>query len=112
MLSFKSIFRSVVAIALVLTISFGLAPSPAHAFGGVSSKATDGEASLSEVRAKSEDVAKSNPRSGKEVSNVAQGGLNGVQGSADSKKMIQPSDTDASTVKDDIESGIKNIMGQ
>lgn len=114
MKTLKSFFRSLklVAIAFVFATFILANASPAFAFGGSSSKPSDGAASLSGVQSKSDKVAKSQPRSGKEVSNVAQDGLNGVQGAADKGKMIKPSDTDATTVKDDIESGIKSVMGQ
>lgn len=67
------------------------------------SSPTDGEVSLDEVQAKTDDVASSNPRGIKEVTKEARKGLNGVQGAADADKMIMPEDTDATTVKEKAE---------
>lgn len=67
------------------------------------SSPTDGEVSLDEVQAKTDDVASSNPRGIKEVTKEAQKGLNAVQGGADADKMVMPEDTDATTVKEKAE---------
>ncbi len=113
MLSLKSVIRSIkfVSIAFALVIFITTSAAPAFAFGSTSTSPTDGEAHLSEIRSNSETVANANPRSRKEVSSVAKGGLNGVQGVADQEKMIKDA-PEATTVKEDIASGIKSIVGQ
>ncbi|MCM1981692.1 hypothetical protein [Lyngbya confervoides] len=101
------------AIAFAFSIFIMANATPAFAFGSSKTSPQEGEASLNQIREKSEQVSDSQPRSLKEVQSVAKGGLNGVQGSADKEKMIQPEDApEASTVRDDIESGIKSILGQ
>lgn len=112
MSTLQSMFRPIRLAAIALALLIGLNAAPAFAFGSSPSNPTDGEASLSEVRNMSEKTLKSEPRSGKKVSSVAQDGLNGVQGAASKDKMVKPSDTDATSIKDDIESGIKSLVGQ
>ncbi len=111
--SLRSIVRSIkfVSIAFAFAAFIASSAAPAFAFGSTSTSPTDGEAHLSEIRSKSENVANANPRSRKEVSSAAKGGLNGVQGAADKDKMIKDA-PEATTVKEDIASGIKSIVGQ
>ena len=82
------------------------AVSPVQA---ATSKATDGEASLNRIQAKTDDVARSNPRGMKEVSKKAQNGLNGVQGSADKGKMVSPEDSNATTVREQAAKILDNL---
>ena len=115
MKTFNSFLRPLkfVAIAFTFVTLIWANATPAFAFGSSPSSPTDGEVSLTQVEKMSEKALQSKPRSAKEVSAVAKGGLNGVQGAADQDKMIQPGDApEATTVKDDIESGIKSMLGQ
>lgn len=73
------------------------------------SSATEGEASLNKVQAKTDDVARSNPRGINEVTKEAQKGLNAVQGSADADEMIAPEDANATTVKEKAANFLDNL---
>lgn len=85
--------------AIICSLLFISSVYPVQA--ATSSKTTDGEASLNRVQAKTDDVARSNPRGIKEVTKAAQKGLNAVQGSADKDKMIGRDEaSDATTVKE------------
>ena len=101
----KSALR-VVLTAFVCGVLFISLANPVLA---ATSKTTDGEASLNRIQAKTDDVARSNPRGIKEVTKEAQKGLNAVQGSADSDKMISPDEANATTVKEKAASFLDNL---
>lgn len=93
----KSSFRLVLT-AFVCGLLFISSVYPAQA---ATSKPTDGEVSLNEIQAKTDNVARSNPRGLKEITKESQQGLNAVQGGADKGKMISPEDaSDVTTVKE------------
>ena len=92
----KSSVRTVLTV-LVCGLLFVSAINPAQA---ATSKVTEGEASLNNVQAKTDDVASSNPRGINEVTKEAQKGLNAVQGGADKEKMVSPEEADATTVEE------------
>ena len=103
---FKSSFRVVLTV-LICGLLFISSAYPAQA---VTSSATDGEASLNKVQAKTDDVASSNPRGLEEVTKEAQKGLNAVQGGADASKMVSPEDaSDATTIKEKAAGFIENL---
>ena len=96
------------AMALVLGVALlATNVSPALAIGSSPTSPTEGEVSLSKIEQKSKDVLRKGPRGMDEVQARAEGGLNGVQGSADSSKMTSPSETQANTVLDDVKDFIK-----
>ena len=102
----KSSFRlvSTIFICGLLCIS---SVYPAQA---ATSKTTDGEVSLSGIQAKTDNVAGSNPRGIKEITQEAQKGLNAVQGGADKGKMISPEDaSDETTVKEQAANFLENL---
>ena len=101
----KSSMRIAVTV-LVCGLLFVSAINPAQA---ATSKATDGEASLNKIQAKTDDVASSNPRGIKEVTKESQKGLNAVQGAADKGKMISPDEADATTVKEKASNFFDNL---
>ena len=102
---FKTSFRLVLTV-FVCGLLFISTAYPAQA---ATSKTTDGEASLNRIQAKTDDVARSNPRGIDEVTKEAQKGLNAVQGSADKDKMISPEDADATTVKEKAANFLENL---
>lgn len=101
--------RSSIRLVLTVCICGLLFISSAYPAQAVTSKATDGEASLNRVQAKTDDVASSNPRGIKEVTKEAQKGLNAVQGGADKGKMVSPEDTNATTVKEKTANFLDNL---
>ena len=92
----RSSLRAVLTV-LVCGLLFVAVANPAQA---ATSKVTDSEANLNDIQAKTDDVARSNPRGIEEVTKEAQKGTNAVQGGADSEKMISPDETSATTVKE------------
>ena len=93
----KSSFRLVLT-AFVCGLLFISSAYPAQA---TPSKATEGEASLNKIQAKTDNVADSNPRGIEEITKEAQKGLNAVQGSADADEMVSPKEaSNATTVKE------------
>ena len=101
----KSSFRLVLT-AFVCGLLFISSAYPAQA---TPSKATDGEASLNKIQAKTDNVADSNPRGIKEVTKEAQKGLNAVQGSADADEMISPDETNATTVEEQAKNFLEDL---
>ena len=99
------------SIRLVLTVFVCglLFMATANPVQAATSKTTDGEASLNRIQAKTDDVAKSNPRGLKEVTKEAQKGTNAVQGGADADKMVSPDQTNATTVKEKAASFLDNL---
>ena len=97
------------ACALVLFAN----ATPAFAFGNSSSKASDGLEQLDGVQNKSEQAitenAKNDMSSMGTVPENARKGLNGVQGSANKKDMISPSDANGNTVEGKIESALEEV---
>lgn len=83
---------------------------PAAAFGSSSSKPSDGVVQLDKVEQQAKDVLEKGPRGMEAVTARAEGGLNGVQGGADTSKMSTPENSkDATTVKDSIKGAIKDM---
>ncbi|WP_019503616.1 hypothetical protein [Pleurocapsa sp. PCC 7319] len=83
--------------------------SSAYPAQAATSRATEGEASLNRVQAKTDEVASSNPRGINEVTKEAQKGLNAVQGGADADKMISPDEANATTVKEKAANLLDNL---
>lgn len=99
------------AIAATLcTLVFVANVQPASAFGGSSSKPSDGVVQLDKVEQQAKDVLKNGPRGGDEVAARAEGGINGVQGGASASKMETPANSkDATTVADGIKGAIQDM---
>ena len=95
----------IVLTAMVCGLLLISAANPAMA----ATKTTDGEASLNRIQAKTDDVARSNPRGIEEVTKEAQKGLNAVQGGADADKMVTPDETNATSVKEKAASFLDNL---
>ena len=103
--------RSIRRWAMALVLGMALLATnvaPALAIGSTPTSPKDGEANLTKIEQKSKDVLKNGPRGMEEVQARAEGGLNGVQGSADSSKMTSPSETQATTVMDDVKNLLKD----
>lgn len=101
----KSSLRLVLTV-FVCGILFIASAYPAQA---ANSKPTEGEATLNKIQDKTDDVARSNPRGINEVTEEAQKGLNAVQGAADSDKMIDRDEANATTVKEKAASFLDNL---
>ena len=97
---FNNWLKSSVRLVLTVLICGFLFVATAYPAQAVTSKTTDGAATLNNIQAKTDDVANSNPRGIKEVTKEAQKGTNAVQGGADADKMISPDEADATTVKE------------
>ena len=102
MLSNKIInwFKSSARMLLTICVCGFLFFASAYPAQAATSSSTDGEVSLNEIQAKTDDVASSNPRGIEEVAKEARKGTNAVQGSADADKMISPDEANATTIKE------------
>ncbi len=77
------------------------------------SQPSDGVVSLDEIQARTEEVAKSQPCSLKELHSDVEGGLNAVQGKADYNKMNRPDNSqDATTVEEKIIKGFDSLTSE
>lgn len=103
----KSSFRSIlITIVCGLLLFSNVVPASA-----TPSKATNGEASLNRIQAKTDAAANpdANPRGIEEITKEAQKGTNAVQGGADTDKMIRPEETSATSVKDKAANFLENL---
>lgn len=83
---------------------------PALAFGGSSSKASEGVTQLDKIEQRANEALEKGPRGADEVTARAEGGINGVQGGADASKMETPANSkETTTVADGIKSAIKEM---
>ena len=101
----KSSFRLALT-AILCGLLFISIVYPAQA---ATSKTTEGEVNLNRIQAKTDDVARSNPRGIKEVTKESQKGLNAVQAGADKDKMISPEEANATTVKEKAANFLDNL---
>ena len=101
--------RSSLRLVLTVFVCGLLFVASAYPAQAATSKPTDGEATLNKIQDKTDDVANSNPRGIEEVTKEAQKGLNAVQGSADADEMIDPSEANATTVKEKAASFLDNL---
>lgn len=92
----KSSLRAVLTV-FVCGLLFISVANPAQA---ITSKTTEGEATLNKIQDKTDDVARSAPMGIEEVTKESQKGLNEVQGAADRDEMISPDEAKSETVKD------------
>lgn len=107
-------FRPIRIVMTLLASAILLLSStfPAFAFGGTSSRPTDGTAQLNTIEKRSQDIAKAKvaPGSIEESQERAKGGINEVQGAADKDKMSRPSNSqDATTVTEQIGKALKKV---
>ncbi|MGB7414595.1 MAG: hypothetical protein WA902_10340 [Thermosynechococcaceae cyanobacterium] len=109
-----SFFRlaKLVAVMLVCVLYIGVNTSPALAFGGTSSKPSDGAAQLDGIYKETKEAANpdADPKGMKKVQAKAQEGINEVQGRADADKMYRPSNSEGSTVMDDIQEDVGSLF--
>ena len=98
---FKSSLRLILTVMVcgLLFISSAY-PAQATPSQATPSETTKGEANLNRIQAKTDDVARSNPRGIEEITEEAQKGTNAVQGGADLDKMVTPEETNATTVEE------------
>ncbi len=106
---FANWLKSSVRIVLTVFICGFLFVATAYPAQAVTSKSTDGEATLNKIQKETDDVARSNPRGIDEITEKAQKGTNAVQGDADMDKMISPNETSATTVKEKASSFLDNL---
>ncbi|VEP15663.1 conserved exported hypothetical protein [Hyella patelloides LEGE 07179] len=99
-----------VRLALTVMVCGVLFISSAYPAQATPSRTTDGEASLNRIQAKTDSVARSNPKGINEVTKESQKGLNEVQGGADKDKMVSPEDaSDATTIKEQAANLLDNL---
>ncbi|AFZ34419.1 hypothetical protein Sta7437_0831 [Stanieria cyanosphaera PCC 7437] len=97
-INFKSIFHNSVRFlltAMVCCLLFVANVFPAYA---VTSSPTEGEANLNRIQDKTDEIARSKPLNLEETIEANKGGLNEVQGAADEQKMVEPGETNATSV--------------
>ncbi|MGP1373813.1 MAG: hypothetical protein ACTS3T_13370 [Almyronema sp.] len=96
-----------IAIGAVLLFSQAL---PAAALGSRQSSPHEGTDALPNVRDRSEEVLKREPRSGAEVQSEAAEGANEIQGAADAEKMYRPENSrSAESVEQKVEEALENV---
>lgn len=95
-----------VCICAVLVISQGF---PAMAANSANNQ---GEDALKDVQKKSEDVLRTPPRSLEKSKSDAPSGLNLVQGEADKEQMKRPENSNATSVEEQIDEGLKKSLGR
>ena len=85
--------------------------SSVYPAGAATSSPNKGEANLNRIQAETDKVGNSDasPRGLEETIQKAQEGTNEVQGGADKDKMVDPSETSATTVKDQAASFLDNL---
>lgn len=104
------ILRSARLIVMTCICALLLFSNMMPSMAASSSRSYDGEVSLDEIQNRTDEIAKSDPRSMEELQSDLEGGLNAVQGKGDYGKMKRPSNSkDATTIKEQIEEGLKNI---
>lgn len=92
----------VIGSFLVMSLMFPALANP--------SSPTKGEANLNDIQAKTDQLAKQDPPSLKDIqARTGKGGINEVQGTADKDKMISPKDAKDNTT---IEEQIKDFLGK
>lgn len=97
---FKRFFQRLIrllATAFICSLLMFSSISPALAANKSNPK--EGETSLNKIQKESDEVAKSNPRGIKEVTEKAKKGSNAVQGDADTEKMVSPEKTSATSIE-------------
>lgn len=108
---FKSSIRLVLTVVvcglLFISNTFVAQAATSSPTASTASSPREGEVSLNRIQAKTDAVAKSNPRGIEEITKEAQKGLNAVQGGADKDKMISPQDAKGATT---IEEQADNLL--
>ncbi len=104
-----SILRPVrfVIVASACTLLFLSSASPAFAMDSYQSNPQEGTTQLLETQRRTDEVAKSNPPTLKEVQEKSNKGLNEVQGDADIDKMNTPANSQSST---SVEKNVQNFL--
>ncbi|BAU63155.1 unknown protein [Stanieria sp. NIES-3757] len=94
----KNVFHNSVRFLLTAMICCLLFVANAFPAQAVTSSPTEGEANLTKIQNKTDEIARSKPLNLEETIEANQGGLNEVQGSADEQKMVEPGKTNATSV--------------
>lgn len=103
----KSSYRLILTTIVCGLLLFSYV-APVHA---TPSKATESEASLNRIQAKTDEAANpdAQPRGLEEITAEAQKGTNAVQGAADADKMVKPEETGATSVKEKAANFLENL---
>jgi signal transduction histidine kinase len=99
----------VAAFACVLLVF--TAASPALAFGGSNSDPQQGTAQMNELQETSKRAVKAEPRDRAEMQRKAQDGINEVQGSANREQMYSSNQSQATSVRKQIENALEDVTG-
>jgi hypothetical protein len=111
MLSLKKWFQSAIRVTIIGFICGLLSISSIFPAQAATSKPSDGTTSLNRIQKETDEMAKQDPPSLKEVTERSQAGLNEVQAGADRDKMISPEDAKGTeTVKDQTENFLDKIL--
>lgn len=107
----NTLLKNSVYFILSLVLCFSIVTSFAlPAAAGTSSPVTKGEANLNKIQAKTDELAQQEPPSLEQTIERSKGGLNEVQGAADSNKMVSPEDAQGTTtLKDKIEQALDKV---
>jgi len=107
--TFISSLRPLMIAAACALVLFANA-TPAFAFGGGNSSPEKGLEQLDSVQNKSEAAISNEGKNGtRNVIKNSKEGLNGVQGAANKKDMITPSDASGNTIEGNIEDALDEI---
>jgi transketolase len=113
---FSSFVRAakLAAVMLVCALYITAHSSSALAFGGASSKPSDGAAQLDGIYKETQKAANpdAEPEGIEAVQAKAKDGINEVQGRADADKMYRPSNSKGSTVQDDLQKAADSVLGR
>jgi len=103
-----------ILVAFTCAVLFFSSAFPALAGGQTTpSKLTKGEAPLTDIIDKSEDIIQNGIPSMEEVQKRSNEGLNGIQGSADMNKMNRPSNSrKAVSIEERIKTGLEKAEGK
>jgi hypothetical protein len=104
-LNAKRLVRSLIAVCFC-ALMFVSNAFPAFA---VTSSLTKGEAQLTGIEREAQKAVLKDPMSLEETQEKANEGINEVQGDADSEKMINPSNTKATSFEQQVKKAVSNI---
>jgi hypothetical protein len=109
-----TMMRSIRAVIIVFfcTLMIFSSAFPAMALGSSRSNPTEGDTHLDEIFENSERALKNEPnRSMKDYANTAEKGPNEIQGGADFRQMKRSDNTNATTIQDQVEELLENVVG-
>ncbi|MEA5515298.1 hypothetical protein [Nodularia sp. UHCC 0506] len=102
-----------IIVASACTLLFLSSISPVFAISSYQSEPQEGTTQLLEIQRKTDEMAKSNPSTLKEVQENSNQGLNEVQGNADIENMKRPENSQSSTsVEENVQNFLEKVTGK